>query len=69
MFDGPIENANIRYISLGAGVQSSVMALMAARGEIGPMPDCAVFADTQWEPAGVYEHLGWRRNYRFPCIA
>ena len=59
MFDGPIENADLRYISLGAGVQSSVMALMAARGEIGPMPDCAVFADTQWEPAGVYEHLDW----------
>ena len=59
MFDGPIENANLRYISLGAGVQSSVMALMAARGEIGPMPDCAVFADTQWEPKSVYDHLGW----------
>ena len=59
MFNGPIENADIRYISLGAGVQSSVMALMAARGEIGPMPDFAVFADTQWEPAGVYEHLDW----------
>jgi len=59
MFDGPIENADLRYISLGAGVQSSVMALMAARGEIGPMPDFAVFADTQWEPQAVYDHLGW----------
>ena len=59
MFDGPIENADLRYISLGAGVQSSVMALMAARGEIGPMPDCAVFADTQWEPQAVYDHLDW----------
>ena len=26
------------YISLGAGVQSSTMALMAAHGELGPMP-------------------------------
>ena len=59
MFDGPIENAALRYISLGAGVQSSVMALMAARGEIGPMPDCAIFADTQWEPQAVYDHLQW----------
>ena len=32
-------------ISLGAGVQSSTMALMAAHGEITPMPDAAVFAD------------------------
>jgi hypothetical protein len=35
------------------------MALMAARGELTPMPDCAIFADTQFEPAGVYEHLDW----------
>ena len=55
----PVENAALRVISLGAGVQSSVMALLAARGEIGPMPDAAIFADTQWEPAAVYEHLGW----------
>jgi hypothetical protein len=33
------------------------MALMAAHDEIGPMPDCAIFADTGWEPAAVYEHL------------
>lgn len=37
-------------LSLGAGVQSSTMALMAAKGEITPMPDCAIFADTQSEP-------------------
>ena len=49
----PVENAALRVISLGAGVQSSVMALLAARGEIGPMPDAAIFADTQWEPAAV----------------
>jgi hypothetical protein len=32
---------------------------MAAHGEIVPMPDCAIFADTRWEPAAVYEHLAW----------
>jgi len=48
----------MNIISLGAGVQSSTMALMAAHGEITPMPDAAIFADT-WEPAGVYEHLDW----------
>jgi hypothetical protein len=26
-------------------VQSTTLALMAAHGEIGPMPDCAIFAD------------------------
>ena len=46
-------------ISLGAGVQSSCMALMAAAGEIGPMPIAAIFADTQDEPKGVYEWLEW----------
>jgi hypothetical protein len=44
-------------ISLGAGVQSSTMALMAAHGEITPMPDCAIFADTGAEPKGVYKWL------------
>tara|TARA_B100000686_G_scaffold53214_1_gene57416 strand:- start:3177 stop:4031 length:855 start_codon:yes stop_codon:yes gene_type:complete len=49
----------LRIIGLGAGVQSSVMALMGDRGDFGPKPDAAIFADTQWEPAGVYEHLDW----------
>jgi hypothetical protein len=49
----------LRVISLGAGVQSTTLALMAAREEIGPMPDCAIFADTGWEPRAVYEHLDW----------
>lgn len=34
------------------------MALLAAAGEIEP-PDCAIFADTGAEPAGVYAHLDW----------
>lgn len=49
----------LRVLSLGAGVQSTTMALMAAHGEIGPMPDCAIFADTGWEPKAVYDHLQW----------
>jgi hypothetical protein len=49
----------LRVISLGAGVQSTTLALMAARGEVGPMPDCAIFADTGWEPKEVYTHLDW----------
>lgn len=54
-----IPGANFRVLSLGAGVQSTVMALMAEKGLIGPMPDCAIFADTGWEPKGVYTHLDW----------
>lgn len=49
----------LTVISLGAGVQSTTMALMAARGEIGPMPDAAIFADTGAEPVAVYKHLDW----------
>ena len=48
----------LRVLSLGAGVQSTTMALMAAHQEITPTPDCAIFADTGWEPKAVYEHLG-----------
>jgi len=49
----------LNIISLGAGVQSSTMALMAAKGEIGPMPTAAIFADTGAEPAGVMRWLDW----------
>jgi hypothetical protein len=53
-----VENP-IHIISLGAGVQSSTLALMAAKGEITPMPTAAIFADTQAEPASVYKWLEW----------
>lgn len=49
----------MNIISLGAGVQSSTMALMAKHGEITPMPDCAIFADTQAEPKNVYDWLDY----------
>lgn len=52
----------IHIISLGAGVQSSTMALMAAHGEITPMPRASIFADTQAEPAEVYRWLDWLEN-------
>jgi hypothetical protein len=52
----------LRVLSLGAGVQSTTLALMAAHGEIGPMPDCAIFADTGWEPNAVYKHLAWLKS-------
>lgn len=48
----------LRVLSLGAEVQSTTLALMAAHGHFGSL-DCAIFADTGWEPAAVYEHLRW----------
>lgn len=47
------------YLSLGAGVQSSTLALMYATGELEPMPKAALFADTQAEPKSVYGYLEW----------
>ena len=35
------------------------MALMFAEGDLTPMPDCAVFADTGGEPRYVYDWLTW----------
>lgn len=46
----------IRVLSLGAGVQSTTLALLAADRQL-PALDAAVFADTGWEPRRVYEHL------------
>lgn len=48
----------LRILSLGAGVQSSTLALMVAKGELPPV-DHAIFADTQWEPRAVYDYLAW----------
>lgn len=47
------------YLSLGAGVQSSTLALMYATRELEPMPKAAIFADTQAEPQSVYKWLDW----------
>lgn len=50
----------VKFISLGAGVQSTTLALMAAHGEFGDnAPKVAIFADTGWEPTQVYKHLDW----------
>lgn len=39
-------------------MQSSTLALMASCGEL-ENPDCAIFADTGWEPQAVYVWLDW----------
>lgn len=61
----------LTVISLGAGRQSTAMAMMAAHGVITPMPDAAVFADTGDEPAWVYETVKWLQGANvlpFPVV-
>jgi len=48
----------LRILSLGAGVQSSTILLMACKGEL-PKPDACIFADTGWETMATYMHLEW----------
>ena len=63
------EPMELNTISLGGGVQSTVMALMASAGELEPMPDAAIFADTQWEHPDLYPHLDWlEEQLAFPLI-
>jgi len=51
----------LRILSLGAGVQSTTLYLMAERGEIEPF-HCAIFADTGWESEATYAHLEWLKQ-------
>lgn len=48
----------LRILGLGAGVQSTTIALLSKDGLLPPL-DCAIFADTGWEPKAVYRHLDW----------
>lgn len=52
----------MRTLSLGAGVQSTTVYLLACEGVIPPF-DAAIFADTGWEPAQVYQHLARLEQY------
>lgn len=56
----------IRVLSLGAGVQSSALLYMMIDGII-PKADHAIFADTGWEPAQVYEHLDYLKELMIPA--
>lgn len=49
-------SGDLEVLSLGAGVQSTTLALLAVEGVL-PKPDVAIFADTGWEPDAVYDHL------------
>ena len=51
----------LRVLSLGAGVQSSALALMIQKGEV-PMVDCAIFSDVGAEPKNVYDWLKYLKS-------
>jgi|SRR6516165_1281426 hypothetical protein len=53
-------------LSLGAGVQSTTVYLLAMEGALHL--DYAVFADTQDEPKAVYKHLEWLQGLNGPPI-
>jgi len=60
-----------RFLSLGAGVQSSAMYALCTIGDL-PRPKQAIFADTGCEPRAVYEWLqkleAWGEKYNGPPI-
>lgn len=65
----PVRDNPVHVISLGGGVQSTTIALMAAAGIIGPMPRLAVFADTRAESVATYGHLArLETSLPFPLV-
>ena len=53
-------------LSLGAGVQSTTLYLLAMEGVT--RCDVAIFADTQDEPEAVYRHLEWLKSLNGPPL-
>jgi hypothetical protein len=65
----PLDQPQLRVLSHGGGVQTSVLCLMAAHGEVGPMPDLAIFADTGGELRRTYDYLDWlQEKVPFPIV-
>lgn len=50
-------------ISLGGGVQSTAMLLMACHDELTPKPMCAIFSDTGWERQQTYDTVKFLEAY------
>lgn len=61
-YNGATSTPNIRVLSLGAGVQSTTLLLMACTGVL-PRLNAAIFADTRGEPAYVYDHFAKLKAY------
>ena len=55
---------DFRYISFGAGVQSTALLVLSALELKGvPKADCAIFADTGDEPPWVYDTLEYMKEW------
>ena len=65
--EGEKREPTLRILSLGAGVQSSCLALMAQEGLTKHKPDYMIFADTGWEPEFVYEHVEYLKKTVTVC--
>ncbi|MBD8677956.1 hypothetical protein [Sphingomonas sp. CFBP 13720] len=64
----PLESPLLRVLALGLGLQSVVLALKSARGDL-PMLDAAIFSDTGDEKHKTYEYLEYLRPLcPFPII-
>jgi hypothetical protein len=57
----PQSEAEIKILSLGAGVQSSTIFLMSCYGELEKL-DAAIFADTGWETRATYKWLEFLKS-------
>jgi len=62
------KDERVRVLSLGAGVQSSTLAMLYENEVLKPLPHFAIFADTQTEPKAVYDYLNYlkKKITRFP---
>lgn len=56
------EAPKLAILSLGAGVQSTCVYLMAHAGEL--QLDAAIYADVQEEPQAVVDHLAWLQSLK-----
>ena len=58
---GPVESARMRFLSLGAGIQSSTLVCMMIERTL-PWVDHIIMADTGDERAATMEHVEWLRG-------
>jgi hypothetical protein len=58
----------LTVISLGAGVQSTAMTVMAADGELSPKPDRAIFADTGGEQIKANIEVAYNEHRHIPFL-
>ena len=60
------EHFDFTYLSLGAGVQSSALLVLACTDDRVPKPDVAIFSDTGDEPQYVMDYLQILKDYAEP---